>query len=1239
MASCRPLAVGPEISGLAALARLLDIAGSKHAPVAEFSRYCAIVERIGDAGARMALLGLLDVCGLFCDALKQLKDSGHGFPTAEALKGLRDWVPLMRHYAEHPGDEAASRALVEHLRRPCWAIDMSDTEAAGLLEMLCTVPQSEELSARLSETLDAPVPSLSAQLDDDPVPDFDLDETGMLSEDAVLSQLESLPFDSVPAETPAAQPTDVHPPIVDLPAQYAPAAVPNGLDAFPEDLASGVAEDLAAGLDDIVEFDISPVREPLDPPSPAIEMAATQAASTPEANVPVAAAPVISAAIHSLLAVLIDELPQVSVAFDELVGLASAPGVGPDILANAFDNAAEMLTRVGATADSLGLAGLSEVCDRLHAGLESSRDTSEGITRAQETWSALVPAIRGYLKAPYERAAAASLIALLASPPLAAPLDTQTAETLAEKLSRPQFAALEFDAPARPVTASASDVSLELPEDANPQLVDALLQELPEQTEELSAAVQRMLSGGSLDDVTVAQRIAHTIKGAGNTVGVRGLAELTHQMEDILLALAKHETLPTPELAQSLSAASDCLQEMAESLQGTAPAPTNSLSVLQEVLDWANRIDREGPPTAQPAPALRESPAASAPNPVPQIEITARPAAKPAPVADADAPVSMLRVPSSLIDGLLRLIGEAMIQNSQLQERVRTTRRDARSMSRQFDLLQQLGTELEELIDLRDLSQDRQRESDRPFDALEFDQYNELHTQSRRLIEAAVDAREFGRAVIENLGELNDMLVTQDRLNRDTQDGVLRTRMVPVKTVFPRLERSVRQTCRLTGKQVELHLSGGETHMDSDVLAQIVDPLMHVLRNAVDHGIEDAQGREVSSKDPTGHISLDFLRDGNSILVRCRDDGAGLDFKAIREVAEERGLVAAGSETSDEVLKSLILLPNFTTRSRATQTSGRGIGLDAVQTSVAALGGAVTLHSTRGLGCVVEVRLPVTLLSSHALLVRAGEQVVAITNRGIEQIRHIDEGNVRDFAGQLVFQIGDQLVPARPLDSVLQLAAVASEPAHEYRAALMVRSERGTHAVLVQAVIASRDLVVKTLGRYVPRLRGVVGATILGDGSVTPVIDLSELLRAPAASVLDGTSTGLRASAETVRSRRALVVDDSLSARRSMAQVLSDSGFEVMTARDGMEAVETLEQTRPDILFVDLEMPRMDGIELTSHVRARPETANVPVVMVTSRSTEKHRAQATAAGVNAYVTKPFDADTLLQEAERLMGAV
>jgi chemotaxis protein histidine kinase CheA len=1183
MAACRPLAVDPELSGLAALAQLLRITAGKPELTNQLGRYAQIVDRIGSAGADMALLGLLDACGLFSGAVRAL-NNGDGLPPA-ALDGLYKWVLMVRGYAEQPGDETTSAALVAHLRHPIWHISMSDEDAENLYDMLRTVPGAEHPIERLSGTLrDLEAICDSLEPDADPASA----DHAMLSDDDVLEQLEP----PVPLIEPWLAETD------------------------PEEFLAEIPPDL-------------PPEMPL-------------ADSTP-------APATISTAVLDLLNAFIDELPQVSIAFDQLVGLASAAELESDVFANAFDNAADMLTRLSGTAESLGLIGLGHVCEHLRANLGASSpdETRIAVANAANTWCVLVPTIREYLKSPYELSRAAALTALLTDSQLAVPMEAAAAAELTHSLVQPEFTALDLEGPARPQTATAEDVSLDLPEDANPELVDALLHELPQQTEELSAAVQRLLNGGSLEDVTVAQRIAHTIKGAGNTVGVRGLAELTHQLEDILLALAKHETLPTVELAQTLITASDCLQGMAEALQGTAPTPTDSVAVLQEVLDWANRIDREGPPAAQnhvssPAsPAILSTadsavaePVVGAPTSPGVPDVPAQPR-----TAERDASSPILRVPSNLIDDLLRLVGEAMIQNSQFHERVRNTRRDARTMIGQFDLLQQIGAELEELIDLADLSPDRQRHTNnRAFDALELDQYNELHTHSRRLIEAAVDAREIGRAVIDNLGHLNDMLATQERLNRDTQDGVLRTRMVPVKTVFPRFERSVRQTCRLTGKQVELHLAGGETQMDSDVLGRIVDPVMHILRNAVDHGIESAQEREAAGKSTAGHIALEFLRDGNSILVRCRDDGAGLDFAAIRDVAERRGLVAPGSDVTDEVLKNFILLPNFTTRNKATQTSGRGIGLDAVQSSVAALGGSLTLNSTEGRGCVIEVRLPVSLLSSNALLVRTTGQTIAVTSRGIEQIRHIQDGELRRFGGELVFQTGDLVVPAQPLDAVLELTPAPGEPLGEYRSVLLVRSERGLHAILVESVSASRDVVVKTLGRYIPRLRGIVGATILGDGSVTPVIDLAEMSRAPVTTASDGTNTMSPSTTERARSRRALVVDDSLSARRAMAQVLNDSGFEVSTARDGMEAVEELERTRPDILFVDLEMPRMNGIELTSHVRARPDTANVPIVMITSRSTEKHRAQARTAGVNMYLTKPFDADALLEQAERLLEA-
>jgi chemosensory pili system protein ChpA (sensor histidine kinase/response regulator) len=495
-----------------------------------------------------------------------------------------------------------------------------------------------------------------------------------------------------------------------------------------------------------------------------------------------------------------------------------------------------------------------------------------------------------------------------------------------------------------------------------------------------------------------------------------------------------------------------------------------------------------------------------------------------------------------------------------------------------------------------------------------------------------------GNAIVEHLSNLDDMLVTQESLNRASQEAVLRTRMVPVKSVFPRLQRSLRQACRMTRKQVALNLSGGDTLMDGDVLVEIVDSLMHLLRNAVDHGIEDAATRQAAGKDPEGQVFMDFLRDGNNILVRCRDDGAGLDLAAIQRTAGERGIVAAERELPEDELKRLILRPNFSTRTTATQVSGRGIGLDAVNSQVARLGGGLTIDSVPGSGCTFELRLPFTLISSHALLVRTGEHVLALASRGIEQILHAEDGKLQHFGSELIFNASERLYRAMTLESIIGMGDERRHAERRPRSVLLVRAETGVCAVLVEAVLESRDLVVKHLGRYLPKLPGVIGATILGDGSVTPVIDIPELLRAPqqAASQVPIAATSASQTRPTLPT--ALVVDDSLSARRALAQVLSDAGYEVRTARDGLEAVEVIQARTPDILLVDMEMPRMNGIELTAHVRSRRATARIPVIMVTSRSTSKHRQQAEAAGVDLYLTKPFAEDQLLEHVQTLLRA-
>ena len=1251
---------GPTLTQLEGVTALLVAAAPDAGSGDDLRRYAVLVDRLGDIAACDGLLGLLDVCLLYGGVLESLIETGASLDDA-TRKTLAVWPGLVRLYLRKPDLPATGAALVAHLCRPCWGTDMSVDDMEQLADSLATLPPGAG---------DGPPEPIFG--DDPPVGDLPLEDSAMQSGASTGMDLDnslhaSMYFDRTlqssaagPAP-PAAEPLEVLPLPIDgeVTSLLCSTQFSGAHDAeHAEGGASSLFDETLVNLDAPAQFDDSPLladpipllADPIDE-IPAPVQSATDAAPGERT---------LSSSALELLGVIIDELPEVETALDALTGLATCPGVERELVEEAYANAINVLERVAAAAESIGLAGLTGFCALATANLVTRRDAPDAMDGAQPAlWRGFVPALRAYLEAPLDAEPIGALAAFAADARHASPMAGDALDELQTLLGKPDFAALEVQMPARPSVATDEDVSLDVPKDVNPELLDGLLQELPQQTEEFSSAIQRLIRGGSLDDVNIAQRVAHTLKGAGNTVGVRGLAELTHQIEDVLLALAKHEVLPTRALADTMMNAADCLEGMTESLLGIGPAPVDRRQVLQSVLDWANRIDREGPPRDAEAPA-QAAQTQAAPTQAALASAGAAPLHAAAADRDERAPAdgpgaapevagdsereaggAMLRVPARIVDDLLRLVGEAIILSSQLHDGVRRTQLNARMMEDQFEHLRTLGGELERLVDVKDFSTGHagQRRAT-GFDALEMDQYSELHTYSRRLIEAALDAREMGRSVIGSLSQLDDMLTTQETLNRDTHEGVLNTRLVPVKSFFPRLQRSARQASRLTAKQVELDLAGGETLMDSEVLGQIVDPLMHLLRNAIDHGIEAPEVRLARGKSEEGRVSLEFLRDGSNILVRCRDDGAGLDFEAIRLAAERRGLLAEGEEASEEDLKNLILRPNFTTRTHATQTSGRGVGLDVVYGRIAELGGALTIRSNAGLGCVFDVRLPVTLLSSHALLVRAGAQTIAITSRGLEQIVHVDDGELRQFGSELVFQVADQVYPAQCLDAVLGIAGPTARAGKlsPYRSVLLVRRNAGLVAVLVESIVASRELVVKTLGAYIPKLRGIVGGTILGDGSVTAVIDVAELLREHVQ--LDATRTvhGTTPAGETTSLPLAMVVDDSLSARRALAQLLSDSGFKVLTARDGMEAVEALETASPDIMFVDLEMPRMNGIELTMHVRAKPQMAKVPVIMVTSRSTAKHRQQAETAGVNAYITKPFAEEMVLEHTRDLLAS-
>jgi chemosensory pili system protein ChpA (sensor histidine kinase/response regulator) len=1207
-------------------------------------RYVALIQIL--EGLSSGLPALKCVCAKYRAALHR----AYEVPAlqGEIAQSLKAWPRLMQACLIGSDAHFAARELAAHIQEVAPLLGLHPAEAGELGALVQEIPVQMPGGERVDQPCMLTQPQLVPQDDLWPAihaDDMHPDVTASADAVAVAAAEPDLQFDqgweAVPAKSGedsglSAEGTglefdDLEPARIEAPVD---AAAGNSADLYPEPLEL-TFDQLDPPATDTLESG-APTRLPaMAEPLPAQrDSSAAAARGEPLALLP--------KAVRELVELLKTELIEIQGVLRDTLVVVVAEHMERSIRSDALTRLAGAVERFGHAADAGGFGGLPQACFHLRTNLLALAESGHVVTDdAAALMESLLQSMLAYLATPTADATVEQLVRRIVDESWPVRFEGARAERLKADFEQISTMRVEDDTPQRPATAEPEDVSLEIPGDVNQDLLDGLLQEMPSHTEEFSAAVQRLVGGGTLEDVNIAQRAAHTLKGAGNTVGVRGIANLTHHLEDILLALARERTLPARPLAASLMIAADCLESMSEALLGVGIVPAEAQDVLQNILDWANRIDREGLPARDDVIEMPE------PRTRTHLEITGLESTRThisrAQASEPEGPraqTTMIRVPAALVDELLRLVGETIILTGQVRERVERAESQTLAMQGQFSLLRELGSDLEQFIDLTDLSARQQRSSTAAsaYDALEMDEYNELHTYSRRLVEAATDAAEMGKSLQSHLDELHNMLLNQERLNGETQEAVMRTRMVPVKTVFPRLQRSVRQTCRLTDKSAELHFRGGETLMDSDVLQAMVDPLMHLLRNAIDHGIEDPQTRSALGKSNSGSLRLEFGRDGNNILIRCADDGAGLDFAAIREAARTAGLIAESQNASDEELKRIILRPNFSTRSSATQISGRGIGLDAVNSRVGELGGTLNLESQTQLGCTVEMRLPVSLISSHALLARVGPYRVAIANRGVTQILHPAAGEMRAFGEQQVFHLEGEAYPVRALSALLGLDADARAHERHTRPLLMVQAASGTVAVLVDQVLESRDLVVKSFGRYISKLRGLIGATILGDGSVTPVLDLPELLGAPS-SAAERTSTGHFAM-NTTQSRLplALVVDDSLSARRSLTQFLQDAGYEVRAARDGLEAVEILEGQKPEVLLVDLEMPRMNGIELTSYVRSTPNLADLPIVMITSRSAAKHREQAEAAGVNLYLTKPFAEDELLEHLQAVRSA-
>ena len=899
---------------------------------------------------------------------------------------------------------------------------------------------------------------------------------------------------------------------------------------------------------------------------------------------------------------------------------------------------AEQAENISNAIDLIGLEGLGNSSRSISGNIHSLASSDRGLSAQQaqliETWPVV---ILSYLNDISGEQSSDNLINYLKDDAWPRPINNKAEASLISLLKAPQME--EEEKTLRQSVANADDMSLQLPDDVNPELLEGLLQDLPVQSGEFSIAVQNLQEQKDMEYLEVAQRIAHTLKGAGNVVGVKGIANLTHHLEDILEIQSKANKLPSRQLLEILVDASDCLETMTEALLGIDEPPDNGVSIYQLVLDWANKLDHEG--ATEYSDEEEQADFVGSTTAVEKelsdtgiTTVSENKNSQQTEPSELKKPINienMLRVPAKLADDLLRLAGENLISTSQIQEYIKIIQNRYKNLKVHDQTLQKLAFDLEHIVDVQGIASSNVKESiDDGFDPLELDQYHELHTMSRRLVEISADSIELTQDLENDFAELQNLVVNQDKLQKENEELVLRTRMVPTNTIIPRLKRGVKQACRLTGKQVELDVVDNETYMDSEVLNGLIEPLMHVLRNAVDHGIETSEERRASGKDNKGLIKLNFSRRGDQIVIDVQDDGKGLDLQKIRSKAISMGMAESENEITESNLQKYILHPGFSTRTEVSQVSGRGIGLDVVNSKIRELKGSIQISSEKDRGCLFSLTLPISSFSVHSLLVRVRENVYALSNRGIEEILYPGLGEIQEIGKEAMYKLGDDFYNISLVETLLNLPGDRRDVDRTTRPVILLKDDSGTRtAILVQDVLDSRDVVVKSMGPYMPKIPGVVGATVLGDGSIAPVIDLPELILS--VKSLNGEIRYHRQEPETQAPAKlpyVLVVDDSLSARKSLAQFVEDLGLDVRTARDGMEAVSLIDVRKPDLILVDMEMPRMNGLELTSHIRASSETQDMPVIMITSRSTDKHRKAAMDKGVDHYMVKPFEEDEL-----------
>jgi chemosensory pili system protein ChpA (sensor histidine kinase/response regulator) len=839
--------------------------------------------------------------------------------------------------------------------------------------------------------------------------------------------------------------------------------------------------------------------------------------------------------------------------------------------------------------------------------------------------------------------------------------------------SRPAMQEFEPPEEFRDVAAVTGSYFDALPEDDEvpAEILEFFQPEAEEHLQIVSDCLLSLEANHSPEEINKLFRAIHTVKGSAAQVGLKRLGAIAHRVEDLIGRLREGELEPLPQVIDLCLESVDILKKtLHKQWSDETEMRTGVDSLLNRIAEIAPMEEEEEEVVASSeAAAIRES----SPS---QAKSTAPTSLKNNKGSTAAAAAKSVRISLSRLDRMMNTVGELVINRTRMLGRVTELERLRDTLGFSKERLQGKVVEFQEKYEFNRINSTRGPLSPstaptpqminnaaagdtsfwNDFSELEMDRYDDVNILSRSMTEISADVNEVLSQMGGFIGRVEGDIDEFTKLAHHLQDEITAARMVPIGTLYSRLSRAVRDAANSTGKQVELDLSGSETELDNNIIQQISDPLVHLVRNSVAHGIETPEKRREAGKPELGRVTLRAYHRGNHIYIEVEDDGHGIAYDRVRQSAVDRGLVSTetASSLTERELREMLFHPGFSTAPMKTELAGRGVGLDVVRANLNLLNGEIEIHSNAGNGTKFILKVPLTLIISPALFVRCGDANFALPLAIVEEIRRLRADEIEDVGGKLLTKVRDVVTEVIRLDSYLGLPPL--EPINGYFRMVVANADNRQVGLVVEEVIGKDEIVIKNLGEYLRRVKLFPGTTIAPDGSLILLLDLNRMIAsepserksiqasasaarifAPGSAAVAKGSIPTDAIDRVQHERVVVVADDSISVRKFVGRMLEKNGYRVILASDGLEAAELIAQHGCHLVITDLEMPRMTGYELMVQLRQSPSTRRIPVMVVTSRAGAKHRDRAMKEGAVAFLTKPVQEDQLTDAVEKLIG--